>query len=202
MPAEMPAEPPAEPRDYAPMARRWVFAIVMVALLAACASWAWRQPFAARLRVGWELSRMPPANALPVPVAGVSARQVAATFDAPRGRDRRHAGVDIFAARGTPVRSAARGIVVSIRDASLGGRQVWVLGPARERYYYAHLDAWAPGLRVGDVIAAGDPLGMVGSTGNARGTPPHLHFGIYGHVGARDPLPLLRNGADSGQGTR
>lgn len=184
------------------MARRWLFAIAVVALLAAGASWAWRQPFAARLRVGWELSRMPPANALPVPVAGVSARQIAATFDAPRGRDRRHAGVDIFATRGTAVRSATRGIVVSVRDAGLGGRQVWVLGPARERYYYAHLDDWTTGLRVGDVIESGDPLGMVGNTGNASGTPPHLHFGIYGRGGARDPLPLLRAGADSGQDTR
>ena len=145
---------------------------------------------------------MPPANALPVPVAGVSARQIAATFDAPRGRDRRHAGVDIFATRGTAVRSATRGIVVSVRDAGLGGRQVWVLGPARERYYYAHLDDWTTGLRVGDVIESGDPLGMVGNTGNASGTPPHLHFGIYGRGGARDPLPLLRAGADSGQDTR
>jgi murein DD-endopeptidase MepM/ murein hydrolase activator NlpD len=198
----MSTEKPVKPRDYGPMARRWLFAIITAALLAAAAAWAWRQPFAVRLRVGWELSRLPPAEALPVPVSGVSARQVAATFGAPRGRDRRHAGVDIFASRGTPVHSATRGIVVSIRDAGLGGRHVWVLGPARERYYYAHLDDWALGLRIGDVIATGDPLGTVGDTGNASGTPPHLHFGIYGHDGARDPLPLLRDGADSGQDTR
>jgi len=184
------------------MARRWVSTIVAIAVLAACASWAWRQPFAARLRTGWELSRMGPAQALPVPVAGVPVRGIAATFGAARGSDRRHAGVDIFARRGTPVRSATRGIVVSVRDAGLGGRQVWVLGPARERYYYAHLDDWAPGLRTGDVVAAGTPLGVVGTTGNARGTPPHLHFGIYGGGGARDPLPLLREGAGVPEGAR
>lgn len=198
----MPSDVPAPPRDYAPMAWRWSFTIIVMALLAALASWAWHQPFALELRTGWELSRMPPAQALPVPVEGVAAHRIAATFGVARGRDRRHTGVDIFAARGTTVRSATRGVVVSIRNAGLGGRQVWVLGPARERYYYAHLDTWAPGLRVGDVVAAGDRLGAVGDSGNARGTPPHLHFGVYGSDGARDPLPLLRAGADNSRDTR
>ena len=187
---------PRTGRDYAPAARRWVSTIVVVLLLSALASWAWRQPFAFRLRTGWELARMAPADSLPVPVDGVRARDIADTFGAPRGRDRSHAGVDIFAARGTPVRSATRGIVVSIRDAGLGGRQVWVLGPGRERYYYAHLEDWAPGLGAGEVVFAGDAIGTVGDSGNARGTPTHLHFGIYGRDGARDPLPLLRAGGD------
>ena len=90
------------------------------------------------------------------------------------------------------MRSATPGVIVSIRDGGLGGRQVWVLGPGRERYYYAHLDDWAPGLREGRSVLPGDLLGFVGTTGNARGTPPHLHYGIYGAEGARDPLPALR----------
>jgi murein DD-endopeptidase MepM/ murein hydrolase activator NlpD len=69
---------------------------------------------------------------------------------------------------------------------------VWVIGPARERYYYAHLEDWAEGLARGQVVQAGDLLGEVGDSGNAKGTPPHLHWGIYGADGARDPLPLLR----------
>lgn len=185
-------------RDYAPAARRWVSNVVVIALLAALAAWAWRQPFALRLRTGWMLARMPVAAALPVPVEGVEARRIAATFGAPRGRERRHAGLDIFAARGTPVRSATPGIVASIRDTGLGGRQVWVLGPGRERYYYAHLEDWFPGLRSGDVVRTGDELGTVGDSGNARGTPTHLHFGIYGANGARDPLPLLQAGSRRG----
>ena len=184
--------------DDAPAARRWVTAIVVIMALAALTHWAWRQPFAARWRIGWELSHMPPAIALPVPVDGVRARGIADTFGAPRGRDRRHAGVDIFAARGTPVRSATLGIVASIRESGLGGRQVWILGPGRERYYYAHMDDWTPGLQAGDIVLAGDRIGGVGDSGNARGTPTHLHFGIYGGQGARDPLPLLRAGARDG----
>lgn len=141
---------------------------------------------------------MPAAAALRVPVEGVAASRIAATYGAPRGRSRTHQGVDIFSKRGTPVRSAALGIVTSIRDGGLGGKQVWVIGPGHERYYYAHLDAWNPSLGVGDVVRPGDLLGNVGTTGNARDTPPHLHFGVYGADGAHDPLPLLRAGASMG----
>jgi len=164
----------------------------LLLIIAGLLAWAWQQPFALGWRTLWELSRLPPASALPVPVEGVRARAIADTFGAPRGRDRTHAGVDIFAKRGTTVSSSTRGVVVSVREGGLGGRQVWVLGPARERYYYAHLEDWTPGLAVGDVVQAGTPLGSVGTSGNARGTPPHLHFGIYGGEGAHDPLPLLR----------
>lgn len=135
---------------------------------------------------------MPPPASLPMPVQGVSAARVADTFGAPRGTDRSHDGVDIFADRGTPVVSTTQGVVVAVRDSGLGGRQVWVLGPARQRHYYAHLDDWAPALKQGDRVYPGAVLGTVGTTGNARGTPPHLHYGIYGSEGAYDPLPLLR----------
>ena len=149
----------------------------------------------AQPRALYALARMPVPDALPVPVEGVAASRIADTFGAPRGRDRSHEGVDIFAARGTMVTSATHGLVTAVREGGLGGRQVWVLGPARQRHYYAHLDDWAPGLAVGTVVVPGDPLGVVGDTGNARGTPPHLHYGVYAAGGAIDPLPLLRAGA-------
>jgi murein DD-endopeptidase MepM/ murein hydrolase activator NlpD len=190
------------PRHYAPALRRVLKTIVVLALLAAAAHWSWRQPFMAKPRTLWELSRMPPPSALAMPVEGLPASRVADTFGAPRGRDRSHAGVDIFAARGTPVRSTTRGVVAAVREGGLGGRQVWVLGPARQRHYYAHLDDWAPGLAVGDIVLPGDALGAVGNTGNARGTPPHLHYGVYGEDGAIDPLPLLRAGARGSPATR
>lgn len=173
-------------------AKRWVARAVFVLLAVCLAVWSWQQPFMAKPRALWELSRMPPSTALAPPVQGVGASRIADTFGAPRGRDRTHAGVDIFAKRGTPVLSATRGIVVSVREGGLGGKQVWVFGPGGERHYYAHLDAWQEGLETGDLVEPGDPLGRVGTTGNARGTPPHLHYGVYGKDGARDPLPLLK----------
>ncbi|WP_425525210.1 M23 family metallopeptidase [Xanthomonas hortorum] len=182
-------------RSPARRVRRLLVSVALLCALGVAARWAWQLPIAEQLRTSWELSRMPPPTSLQIPVEGVQARRIADTFGAPRGRDRSHAGVDIFAPRGTPVLSATRGVVSAIRDQGLGGKQVWVLGPAMQRHYYAHLDDWAAGLEVGDVVEPGTPLGMVGNTGNARGTPPHLHYGVYARNGAYDPLPLLRKPA-------
>ncbi|WP_102946023.1 MULTISPECIES: M23 family metallopeptidase [unclassified Stenotrophomonas] len=180
------------PRSRAYTLRRWLAWFVVPCLLGITVLAFWNSEWLRAPRAMWDLSRMPPPTSLPVPVEGVAARRIADTFGAPRGRDRTHAGVDIFARRGTPVRSAGPGVVVAVRDSGLGGRQVWVVGPARERYYYAHLEDWREGLSEGDVLAEGDVLGYVGDSGNAAGTPPHLHWGIYGSSGAYDPLPLLR----------
>ncbi|HST44859.1 MAG TPA: M23 family metallopeptidase [Luteimonas sp.] len=187
----------ANRRDYTAAVRSLLKAAGLLAVLAAAANWAWHQPFMARPRALLELARLPAPTALMVPVDGVAAGRIADTFGAPRGRDRRHEGVDIFAPRGTPVLSASRGVVTSIREGGLGGRQVWVMGPGRQRHYYAHLERWEPTLAVGDLVYAGDVLGEVGDTGNARGTPPHLHYGLYGGGGAVDPLPLIRRGAQA-----
>ncbi len=186
------ANPPAPVRGYLRAATRLLWAALLLLLLYWAAAWSWGQPFMAVARTTWEMSRLPPPTALPVPVQGVRATGIADTFGAPRGAARTHAGVDIFAKRGTPVLSATRGLVTSVREGGLGGRQVWVLGPARERHYYAHLEDWQAGLQAGDVVWPGTPLGRVGTSGNARGTPPHLHYGIYGAAGAYDPLPLLQ----------
>lgn len=130
---------------------------------------------------------------LAFPVAGGTARSVRSVFGDERdaGR-RRHEGVDIFAARGTPVLAASSGVVTRVGENTLGGRVVWVLDVSRGlTQYYAHLQDQA--VRPGQFVAAGDTLGTVGTTGNARTTPPHLHFGIYapGH-GALDPAPFIR----------
>lgn len=183
---------PKPPRkDYTRPARTLITWIIILIAGAYLAAWAWEQPFMAKPRMGWELARMDPPESLSMPVRDVQASRIADTFGAPRGADRQHEGVDIFAPRGTEVLSATPGIVASIREGGLGGRQVWVIGPARERHYYAHLDDWAEDLSVGDVVMPGTVLGTVGDTGNARGTPPHLHYGVYGADGAYDPLPLL-----------
>lgn len=165
--------------------------LLWLCVLGACLLWAWQHPATQRARFTWELARSPAPETLPVPVQGVEAGRIADTWGAPRGSDRSHEGLDIFAPRGTPVTSTTRGIVTAVRDRGLGGRQVWVRGPGNESHYYAHLDHWAPGLAAGDMVEAGTVLGTVGNTGNARTTPPHLHYGIYGPGGASNPLPRL-----------
>jgi peptidoglycan LD-endopeptidase LytH len=131
-----------------------------------------------------------------VPVEGVRLMDLRSTWNAPRSGGRKHRGADIFAPRGTPVLSATDGVVWKVGEDSLGGRVVTVLGEGRNLYYYAHLDTWAESLSRGDRVRRGQQLGTVGNTGNARRTPPHLHFGIY-RVGlfavrAIDPVPYLR----------
>jgi peptidoglycan LD-endopeptidase LytH len=141
------------------------------------------------------LSARAPDEELLMPVKGATVRNVANTWHAPRSGNRKHQGQDIFARRGTPVQSATDGIVMRVGENQLGGNTVSVLGAGRRLYYYAHLDRYAEGIQVGDKIKRGAILGYVGTTGNARTTPPHLHFGVYSPTGALDPLPLLRAGA-------
>ena len=139
-----------------------------------------------------------PADALiAMPVDGVRKAKVANTWGANRPGNRKHQGQDIFARRGTPVRSATGGIVVRISEGGLGGKAVWVAGRGGRSYYYAHLDDFAPELQTGDIVSPYTVLGYVGTTGNARNTPPHLHFGVYTRTGAMDPLPLLMDRVSS-----
>lgn len=126
-----------------------------------------------------------------IPVAGILKRQISSSWGAPRGGGRAHQGVDIFARRGTPVLSAAEGIVLRVGTNELGGNVINVLGPGRQVHYYAHLDSYGV-FKPGDVVLPGDTLGYVGNTGNARDTPPHLHYGIYdSERGAVNPWPIL-----------
>src|SRR5690606_19203455 len=59
--------------------------------------------------------------------------------------------------------------------------------------YYAHLDSQVA--RPGQAVEPGDVLGLMGNTGNARGTPTHLHFGIYGGGGALNPYYFVAGGS-------
>ena len=106
------------------------------------------------------------------------------------GGRRDHEGIDIFAERGTPVVAATEGRIGFSGEKGLGGKQVWLRdSKRRQSLYYAHLDSIVPGLRS---VKSGDTLGFVGNTGNARTTPPHLHFGIYkSNRGALDPIGFV-----------
>ena len=136
------------------------------------------------------LYREPPPATLPVPVQGIEPYQLADTWGAARSEGRTHEGIDIFALRGTPVIASTHGVVVRKGLNRLGGQVVGVIGPAGWYHYYAHLDAWST-IGIGDWVEPGTVLGYVGDTGNAKGTPTHLHYGIYVRGEATNPYPLL-----------
>ena len=123
------------------------------------------------------------------PVRGFRPATVRSGFGAPRdGGAREHHGIDIFQPRGTPVIAAADGYA-HLDETPRGGRVVWLRDErSRRRLYYAHLDDWA--IAPGTFVRTGDVIGYVGNTGNARTTPPHLHFGVYDR-GPGDPVPYL-----------
>ena len=132
-----------------------------------------------------------PDSKIAMPLEDVSRKAVTDTWQAPRGVGRLHEGQDIFAAKGTPILSATNGYIYKIGENNLGGQTVSVISSGGRVYYYAHLDSYAKGIEVGDRVTTRTVLGYVGTTGNAQGTPPHLHFGIYTWTGAINPLPLL-----------
>jgi murein DD-endopeptidase MepM/ murein hydrolase activator NlpD len=151
----------------------------------------WAYPYLRNVARLVRLVREPAPRILPVPVEGVERSRLVDTWGAARSEGRTHQGIDIFASRGTPVVSATHGIVVRRGWNRLGGRTVTVLGPGRIYHYYAHLDAWDTPMP-GDWVEAGTVLGYVGDSGNAAGTPTHLHYGLYGVGGvAFNPYPLL-----------
>jgi len=114
-----------------------------------------------------------------IPVAGVAASQLFDTFDDARGGERRHQALDIAAPAGTPVIAAAGGTIEKLFRSDDGGNTVYVRSPDRRTlYYYAHLQAYAPGLKKGKPIERGERIGTVGSTGNADPAAPHLHFAV------------------------
>lgn len=150
----------------------------------------------------------PPRSAAPVsgvyvlPVEGVRPEQLVDTFSQARGGGSRvHDAIDIMAPRGTPVVAAVGGTVEKLFTSKAGGLTVYVRSPDRQLItYYAHLDAYAPGLREGQQLRAGEPIGSVGFTGNADPAAPHLHFAIlqtapdadwWEPANAVNPYPIL-----------
>ena len=130
----------------------------------------------------------PTAQSLPNPLPG---RRFSDTWGAARSEGRKHEGVNIFAARNTPILSTTKGVVTRVGQDRLGGKVVGITGPGGVWHYYAHLEDFAA-IENGDWIEAGTVIGYVGDSGNARGTPPHLHYGVYTREGAVNPYPLIR----------
>lgn len=128
--------------------------------------------------------------ALEFPVAGKNKRAIHSFFGDPRdGGRREHHGVDIFAKKGTPIVSPAKGYVRFVGTRGIGGKVVWIYDQERRQsMYFAHLDTHL--IKKGVFVNPGDTIGTVGNTGNARFTPPHLHFGIYSN-GPIDPYAFI-----------
>jgi peptidoglycan LD-endopeptidase LytH len=142
----------------------------------------------------------PPTIAPPPEPSGGQACPVAGpvsfidTWGAPRSGGRGHQGVDMMAARGTPVAAIFDGTISQTGSGSaLGGITIWMRSNAGDSFYYAHLDSIAAGIASGTPVAAGQVIGAVGSTGNASPSYPHLHFEYHpGGGGAVNPYPLVK----------
>jgi len=129
---------------------------------------------------------------LAFPVEGKSSRHITSSWGAARDGGRRsHEGIDIFARRGTPVLAATAGLVSRVHTTPRGGKVIWLTDlNRRQSLYYAHLDSQL--VTEGQRVQPGDTIGLVGNTGNAIGTGPHLHFGIYRFGrGPTDPHPYV-----------
>jgi len=115
---------------------------------------------------------------LAFPVSGARETDIGSSFGDPRdGGVRDHHGIDIFARRGTPVVASAEAVVSRVQVTQRGGKVVWLRDQRGNSLYYAHLDSQM--VAQGERVEIGDTLGLVGNTGNAISTPPHLHFGVY-----------------------
>lgn len=103
---------------------------------------------------------------------------------------RSHEGVDIAAKFRTPALATTDGIISRVNENNLGGKVVFLTDAnTGNSLYYAHLDSQIA--VAGQRVKAGDTVGLIGNTGNARNTVPHLHFGIYTFKVAINPLPFI-----------
>ena len=140
-------------------------------------------------------------GSLSIPVVGVKVSELTDTYSDSRGGGTRvHDAIDIMAELGTPVIAAAPGKVEKIWKSENGGNTVYVRSPDRKMvYYYAHLDGYAQSLEEGQTLKPGDPIGIVGYSGNADAAAPHLHFAVmvtspnesWSSGNAINPFPLL-----------
>jgi murein DD-endopeptidase MepM/ murein hydrolase activator NlpD len=109
-----------------------------------------------------------------------------------------HHGEDLVAPRGTPLLAVADGTLFSVGWNDIGGWRLWLRDDGGNEFYYAHLEAYSPLAVAGRRVKAGDVIGFVGTSGDAEGGPPHLHFEIHpvellslGYHGVVAPYPFL-----------
>jgi len=115
------------------------------------------------------------------------------TWLAPRdGGRRKHYGCDVFAKRGTYLYAIYDGVISKKYSGGLGGLSLWINTDDGKRYFYTHLNGFAPGIEKGVEVKAGQVVGYMGNSGNARTTPCHLHLGIKVNGTWVNPYPVLK----------
>lgn len=135
---------------------------------------------------------LPQPTAIPVKGATSQDWNSQSFWFEPWGKSGVHKGIDIFAAKGTPLTATTYGIVVFRGELSLGGKVIAVLGPKWRIHYYAHLSSIDT--RFGALVSMGETIGAVGDTGNAAGKPPHLHYAVVTLI----PYPWRWDGSTQG----
>ncbi|MDP2714623.1 M23 family metallopeptidase [Rheinheimera sp.] len=113
-----------------------------------------------------------------MPVAGAASRDwhPDSFWYEPWGSSGVHKGIDIFAHKGTAVISTTTGLVLYQGEIAKGGKVILVLGPKWRLHYFSHLSRIA--VSSFTAVRAGEVIGAVGDSGNAKGKPPHLHYSI------------------------
>lgn len=135
---------------------------------------------------------LPERITLPVQGASVKDWNADTFWYEPWGSSGVHKGIDIFGHKGTPVLSSVDGLVVYTGDWAKGGKVLAVLGPKWRVHYYAHLARID--IRVGHWVSSGEPVALLGDSGNAQGKPPHLHYSILRII----PVPWAIDTATQG----
>lgn len=135
------------------------------------------------------------------PVDNLKARELGDMFSWRRFGGVRHNAIDIFRPKGQPLRAVVDGVIEKLYDSKIGGTTLYLVDRERRyRFYYAHLDRYAPGIQEGILVRRGDLIGYLGNSGNARWTRPHLHFQVmlteptgtwWKDGGTLNPYPIL-----------
>jgi murein DD-endopeptidase MepM/ murein hydrolase activator NlpD len=132
------------------------------------------------------------SKSLAFPVAGNKSK-IKDLWGASRGGGiRKHKGIDIHAAKGTPVVAVSDGVITERAHTPIGGKTLWLKSSEYGwTAYYAHLDKQF--VKQGQFVKKGQVIGTLGNTGNARTTPPHLHYGISADKGWINPYPYVKH---------
>ena len=163
--------------------------ILLAFLIIALASFSFAKPPKTTTRVKKSVTSV--SKSLAFPVAGTKSK-IKDLWGASRaGGIRRHKGIDIHARKGTPVVAVCDGVIVERANTAIGGKTLWLKSSEHGwKAYYAHLDKQL--VKEGQRVRKGQVIGTLGNSGNARSTPPHLHYGIAGGKGWVNPMPYVK----------